>query len=66
MDYIRFISVITLTGIWITIMLHLNPKCIAYKLAKGPFRFLGVTLLRCWLFRALFRRLFPAIQAEGL
>lgn len=47
MDYIRFISVITLTGIWITIMLYLNPKCIAYKLAKGPFRVLRVTLLKC-------------------
>lgn len=35
MDYIRFISVITLTGIWITIMLQLNPKRIAYKSAKG-------------------------------
>lgn len=35
MDYIGFISIITLTGIWITIMLQLNPQCIPYKSAKG-------------------------------
>lgn len=36
MDYIRFISVITLTGIWIPIMPQLNLKRRACKSAQAP------------------------------